>query len=172
MSAENETGLAEIDENGLAEMPEDVGGFKRMPKVSFYGTSAKEPRLSKLKEAGVKVGSFYLEDDAGIVAPDPFYFFATPCLFHFYGKLDVNGAKVLGLRPKERGGWRPDRSKAEDKGWEDTTQALVLVPLGDAGLTPALLRTHKAVDRIWDPVAQTSSMAKDPAVWAVRGPAS
>lgn len=169
----NETGLAVIDDtdSGLAELPEGIGGFDRIAKISFFGSAAKEPRLSKLKDAGVKLNAFYLEDATGIVAPDPFGFFVTKGFVQFYGKLDEDGKAIIGVRAKEKNGWRPDRKKAEDKGWEDTTLALVLVPLGLVALQPAIIRTHKAVDRIWDTVEPARKASADASVWAVRGEA-
>lgn len=171
--SEQNTGLAELedtDNGGLAELPEE-GGNARMPKVAFFGSATKEPRLSTLKAAGVEVGSFYLQDDAGVVAPKPFCLWVTPARLRVWGKMDEDGKRVIAIRPKVEGGWRPSYDKAEDKGWSDLTVALVLVPLGTAGLTPAIIRTFKAVDNVWKPVDTAGKMAKDPAVWAVRGEA-
>lgn len=168
----NENGLAEIDgddESGLAELPDENSGNVRLPKVAFFGSATKSPRLETLKAAGVEVNAFYLQDEAGVIAPKPFSLFVTPARLSVYGKFDEDGKRVVAVRKKEEGGWRPDFKRAEDKGWSDLTVALVLVPLGTAGITPAILRTFKGIDNIWKPVGTAAKMAKDPAVWAVRG---
>lgn len=162
----DETGLAEFEGGELATPA--PGGVK-LATVSFFGSKTKEPRLTMLKEAGVKPGAFYLQDAAGVIARDPFVFWPTTAKLRCFAKNDESG-KVEAVRAKVEGGWRPRWDNPDDKGWSDFTLALVLVPIGDAAVVPALVRTFRAVDNIWKPVDAASELAKNEKAWAMRGP--
>lgn len=172
------TALAEIhedaDETTLATLPE-VSGYAKLASVSFYGSMTKEPRNTKLKDAGVKPGAFYLEDDAGVIAQTPFAFFPSPRVWQYFAKVDGVGKtiQIRGKGPDGKGkdGWRPDKAKrVEDAKWDDATMALVFVPVGGDLIVPAILRTYKAVDNLWKPFRGAAQMAASKSVWAARGP--
>lgn len=169
MTDQEETGLATVEETGLDTLPTG-NGFVRMPQATYFGTATKEPRLTVLKDAGVKPGSFYLNDDAGVTPFDKFLFFPTPSQIRCYGKNDGQG-KTVGIRAKVQGGWRPDFNDPEEKKWSDLSLTLILVPLGNVGITAAIVRTYRAVDRIWDKLPGAAAQASNAAAWAARGPA-
>lgn len=165
VEVEGETGLETFGDNtGLGQLG---GGFARLPSVSFFGSKTKSPRLERLQAVGVKPGGFYVQDDGGPV-PIPF-FFATPANLNVYAKKDGEG-KVIAVRPKVKGGWRPDRKIAADKGWDDLLVGIVLAPIGDAGLVAAKIDLFKAVTNVYEKVSGVGQAAANPAAWAARGP--
>lgn len=170
------TAIAEVEdqETDLATLPE-VSGFAKLASVSFFGSKAKDGRATELKAAGVKPGAFYVKDDAGVIAPDPFCFFPSPRVWQYFAKVNAAGKtiQIRGKGPDGRGagGWRPDAAKRpEDAGWNDATLALVFVPVGGELLLPGLLRTFKAVDNLWKPFSGAAQQANAVDVWAARGP--
>jgi hypothetical protein len=167
MSTELATTVDGLEDFGGTGLAEYNGGVK-LANVSFFGSKTKEPRLTTLKDAGVKPGSFYLKDDAGIITRDPFVFWPTTGIMRCFAKNDENG-KVEAVRAKVKDGWRPRWDNPDDKGWSDFTLALVLVPIGDAAIAPALIRTFRAVDNIWKPLAASLEMAANEKAWAMRG---
>lgn len=164
----DDNGLAVLEDNGLAVTGlEDVGGsFERLPVVSFRGSKTKKPRLSRLEDAGIEEGSFYVQDDVA-VTPTRFLF-VTPSNLHVYGKMDEEG-KVESVRAKTQGGWRPNYTNPADKGWSDLLVSIVLAPIGDSGLTAAKLQLFKAATNIFERVGAAQKQAANPAVWAGRG---
>lgn len=162
MSDEN-TGLAEVNDTGLA----DIGGnYERLPVVSFRGSKTKEPRLTRLKEAGIAEGQFYVQDD--ISAMPIRFLFVTPSNLHCYAKMDEDG-KVEAVRAKTPNGWRPDYKNPADKGWSDLLVSIVLAPIGDGGVTAAKLQLYKATCNVFEKVGAVQKQAANPAVWAGRG---
>jgi len=163
------------EETGLVEMPSEsglvdtglgsVGGYSRIPVVSFYGSSAKGDRLTRLKAAGIEMGKFYVQDDAGVMPIK--FLFATPANFHVYGKADGQG-KIIAIRGKNPGGWRPDFKNPADKGWSDLLLSIVLAPIGDAGLTAAKMQVFKAVTNVFEKVNGVAKQAQFPAAWSAR----
>lgn len=167
-----ETGLATAPDAfvGLEETEGGDSGYVRMPKVSNYSSYAKEPRVSRLKAANVKLGQFYLESQAfGIITRDPFRIFATPCRFACYIAADNKG-KITEARLRVKGGWQPDKNNPADKKWKEHTLALVLVPLTDEAIVAAFLETTGALERLWNPIKDTTASAGNSAVWAALSP--
>lgn len=98
MSAE--TVLATIDNdpavlalfgNGSEEVAVPTSG--KMTWLKFYSESSKEGVSGKCKAAGVKVNTFYLEDQLGVRALDHCRVHVVK-LFRFNGKIDQKGAVI------------------------------------------------------------------------------
>lgn len=166
--SEQNNGLVEINDDATETGLETLGGgFTRLPSISFFGSKTKSPRLERLKDAGVQVGGFYVQDDGG---PVPISFlFATPANLNVYAKKDGEG-KVVAVRPKVKGGWRPDRKLAADKGWDDLLVGIALAPIGETGLVAAKIDLFKAVTNVYEKVSGVAASAANPAAWAARGP--
>ncbi len=166
------TVLAEVEETGLVSTGETGletygNNYVRLPAVSYFGSATKSPRLERLREAGIEVGKFYLQDDSGIVPIKGF--FVTPANFNCYALNDQDG-KVIAIRPKKQGGWRPDRKNPADKGWDDLLVSIVIAPIGEVGLCAAKVQVFKAVTNLYEKVPGAIEATKSATAWAARGP--
>jgi len=133
----------------------------RLPRVFFLSDRAKGESLARAQAGGVKVSSFYLADDLGARAFDPFRIVPTPFSLDCFVELDDDNNIV--------------HAQYEDPGDGSLSQyrvALVLVvEPDDSEVTPALITTNRALNRLWKTISDAVELSHTGSKWFNRGPA-
>jgi hypothetical protein len=120
---------------------------------------AKEGTLTQTIPLGIKAGQFYMKDSLGVRRIDPFRIVATPHFWDGYIDQDDNNRIVAA-------------SFAEGPGLSQHRLALALaVEADDSAVTPILIPTNRAANRVWDNVSVALATAKKGSPWFLRGPA-
>jgi len=141
--------------------PDSGNQSYNLPRVFFLSDRAKGESLAKANAGGVKKESFYLSDDLGARAFDPFRIVPTPFKFNCFVELDDDN-KIVHAQYENPG----------DGSLSEYAAALVLVvEPDDSEVTPAYITTNRALNRLWKTISDAVELSHTGRKWFNRGPA-